>query len=439
MAEALQTFEEYKPTPRQLKAHTAPQRYKLYGGAMGGGKSVWLCAEVIRLSLMYPGNVILLARFTQKDLKKTTLPILLQLLPRQLVKNYNKTDGLIDLVNGSQIILGDLENPEKHKSLNLGAFGLDEATECPEDVFLMLKTRLRRNIPNIRYFGLLATNPEPGWVKDKFLTTPMPDSLYIPALPTDNPHLPENYVEDLKRDLPAVWQSKYIYGSWDVFDSQIIKPEWIKPSDKDIAEIDFAYKIISVDPAITESDVIEACETAITTMGVEYNTNLIHEIETVSGLWSFDETINNIKSACLRHKPDMVGIEEVAFSAAFRQHLERDKTFKWPLNAFRADKDKVRRTLSVSRLFELGLVKINDTKTQRQLIDFPNGRLADRVDAVVYALRELRDYSKENYIKEADRYKDLNKETKEFFKERDAILQKVKSQNENSEFDMYNF
>lgn len=219
----------------------------------------------------------------------------------------------------------------------------------------------------------------------------------------------------------------------------IFKPEDLLPTEGDLGKKDFAYKVISIDPAITEEETKNSCETAISTLGLEWDTNFIHEIETVSGHWGFDEIIRNIKAACLRYNPDMVGIEEVAFSKAFRQHLEKDKAFTWRVLPFKADKDKTRRALAVSRYFELQKVKINDPKTRQQLISFPNGKLKDRVDSIVHGIREMMEYVRENYVKPVDKYKDLNKETKEFFKERDEILQKVKYQNENSELDMYNF
>ena len=63
----------YQPTPRQNEAHNATERFRLYGGAMGGGKSVWLCAEVLMQSLRYPGNRGYLCRHHMVDVKRSTL------------------------------------------------------------------------------------------------------------------------------------------------------------------------------------------------------------------------------------------------------------------------------------------------------------------------------------------------------------------------------
>lgn len=406
-------FENYQPTERQLIAHQAKEMFKLYGGAMGGGKSVWLCADGIQLSLDFPNNRGYLCRKTFRDFKKTTLVTLLDMLPSKIIKNYNKTDGEILLVNNSLIICGDLEKTDKLKSLNLGWFGIDEASETTDDIFKMLRTRLRLNIPNIKYHGLLASNPEAGWLKERFVDpqlagTPRPDHIYIRSLPTDNPHLPKGYVDGLIADLPPLWRTKYLEGSWDVFDSQIFKPEWIKPSDTIIR--DYAAKYTAVDPAISEDE--EADETTITTLGIDYN-GIIHEIETISGRWSFNEIVNNCLSVNARHKPDMFGVEYVAFQKALGDVLN---TKGMNVTALRADTDKVRRAIAVTDLFEKDRVRINNRETQKQLIEFPKGSHDDRVDSVVYSLKLIKQYSQDKYVKKDDKYKHLDYNSKQFWK-----------------------
>ena len=408
----LLNFETYIPTERQLEAHERSEMFKCYGGAMGGGKSVWLCAEGIQLSLDFPGNVGYLCRKTYTDFKKTTLPILLEMIPPKIIKNYNKTDGEIDLVNGSKIILGHLEDLNKLKSLNLGWYGIDEATDTTEEFFLMLNTRLRRKVPGIKYHGLLATNPEPGWVKDRFVDpqaqgNPLRNHIFVPALPKDNPHLPDSYLEAFDH-MPPLWRAKYREGSWDVFDSQIFKPDWIIPS-SDIPEI--AAKFTAVDPAISEKD--EADDSVICTMGIDYN-GVIHELETISGKWSFDELLNNCVAAYSRHKPSFFGVEYVAFQKALGDVLNK---LGVPVTELKDDTDKVRRAISVTHFFEQNIVRINEQKTQKQLLEFPKGQHDDIVDSVVYCLKLIKDFASDKYIKKEDKYKHLKGVSRQFWQD----------------------
>ncbi len=212
----------YTPTPRQTLAHIAPERFILYGGAVGGGKSAWLCNEGIQLSLDYPGNVGYLARHELASFKKTTLLTLEEFLIEKIVKHRNKSEQEIILVNGSKIMyggLGDDKNAiERLKSMNLGWFGIDQAEETTESHYFMLASRLRLNLPNIRYKGLMTANPEPGWVKDRWIDNKFEDHAFIPALPADNPHLPGDYEKTLRTlygNNEALIKS-LLEGNWDV-------------------------------------------------------------------------------------------------------------------------------------------------------------------------------------------------------------------------------
>jgi phage terminase large subunit len=220
---------DYSPTARQREFHTNSSRYKAYGGAMGGGKSWALAAEAIKLSLKFPGNRGYMCRHTLQDFRRSTLVTFEILCPREFIKNHYRDDRLLEFHNGSQIHYGGLggqEDLEKIKSTEFGWFAIDEASETFEEMFLLLCSRLRwklRDGKTPKYRGLIASNPEPGWVKDRFVDQQLPDHVFIPALPRDNPHLPNDYDAKLRQMYPDEWVRRYLDGSWDVFEGQIYK------------------------------------------------------------------------------------------------------------------------------------------------------------------------------------------------------------------------
>ena len=213
----------YEATERQAAFHAAPEKFKLYGGAMGGGKTVALCAEAIALSWDYPGNRGYLCRHELTSLRKTTLPMLERMLDKAgLIEKHHQTENYFALPNGSIIYYGglgdDIKAIDRLKSMELGWFGIDEASETTEKFFLMLASRLRLKLPGIRYFGLMASNPDPGWLKARFIDSKQPDHIFVPALPKDNPHLPADYVSGLMALFPEDWSARFINGDWSAFE-----------------------------------------------------------------------------------------------------------------------------------------------------------------------------------------------------------------------------
>jgi len=99
--------------------------------------------------------------------------------------------------------------------MDLGWFGIDQAEETGEGHFFLLASRLRLRLPGIRYKGLLSANPAPGWVKSRFIEQKLEDHIFIPALPRDNPYLPEDYEANLRKIYPEELVRQLLEGDWD--------------------------------------------------------------------------------------------------------------------------------------------------------------------------------------------------------------------------------
>ena len=213
----------YRPTIRQAIAHRSPAKYKLYGGAMGGAKSAWIVCSVIRGAMKWPGSRWYLCRKEFASFRRTTLLELQKWLPKDIVAQHNKSEMVYTLLGGSQIFYGGLgtkDDIDRVRSMELTGFAVDEAHEIDEDGFFMLGTRLRLKTPgDPKYQGLIASNPEPGWIRGRFVDAQLPKHDFIQALPRDNPHLPPDYEAELRELLVGneAWIRAYLEGDWDAF------------------------------------------------------------------------------------------------------------------------------------------------------------------------------------------------------------------------------
>ncbi len=221
----------YEPFDQQKKAHTCVERFPLYGGAFGGGKTIWLVNEAIQLSLDYPGNVGYLARHELPAFKRSVLIELEKYIHPAILIQHHQTENYFKIntapytredTSPSYIYYGGLGDDKagiaRLSSMTLGWFGIDQAEETTETHFNMLAGRLRLKIPNIRYKGLLTCNPTPGWLKQKFIEQKLDDHIFIQSLPRDNPHLPADYESKLRKLYPPEWVKAMLEGDWDALE-----------------------------------------------------------------------------------------------------------------------------------------------------------------------------------------------------------------------------
>ena len=211
-------------------------RFCLYSGGYGSGKSLALYIKLILAVKCFPGNRILLGRRTLSDIERAILPDLFEIIPRNWYEHRVK-DAVINFSNKSQIILfgldalqqGDMADikkaQQKLKSINLGGAFIDQLEEVEYEVFNTIDTRMRRNIP-MRQFNA-TTNPANYWgyhffiEKKSFIDgtweipskTPDNRAYYQGSMLDNKDNLPEDYIEaQLAKEERFV--QRYVYGIW---------------------------------------------------------------------------------------------------------------------------------------------------------------------------------------------------------------------------------
>lgn len=236
------------PSSRQWEVIRAAEKEQLYGGAKRGGKSVVECIKLFLLCVLFPGNRVGLFRKTLKDLRESTLITWDKLFPMNhpLILGHHRTQFVYTIRSIREGVpsylsyggLGDIHEIDTAKGKEYGAFAIDEPSEIDEGTYLQLLAQLCWVLPDGSrppYQAILGSNPEPGWVEDRF--RPLIDKtsdtvgsatdggkIFVRALPRDNPYLPPNWEDELRTTIKnQAWIDKYIGGSWDVSEGQRFK------------------------------------------------------------------------------------------------------------------------------------------------------------------------------------------------------------------------
>jgi len=206
----------------------------LYGGAVGGAKTVgWLMVSYT-LCKIFPGCRGVFIRKDGRVLRRNTIPSFWKTCPKPFFHpaRFNRTEMVAKASNGSELIFMG-ENYDKDKELT--AFDglevnfaiIEDAQECTEALFFKLQDRVGRwkldPMPPL-LIGL-SCNPHQGWLKNIFYIPWQqgklePPNYFIKALPSDNPYLDENYIKSLdglKETAPALYR-KRVQGSWEAED-----------------------------------------------------------------------------------------------------------------------------------------------------------------------------------------------------------------------------
>jgi phage terminase large subunit len=210
-------------SPHQTNFINSDKRYVLNSGGVGSGKTFSIVLRTLLLSAQHPGLFTLIGAQTYPLLRDTTLREFINIVPPNLIKNYNKTQQHFELRNGSEIIFRSFDDPNKLKSLNLGACAIEEMTDISEEIFKMIRTRMRqKNMPGCVYG---ATNPGTfgNWVYKYFIDNPISNSEVIYSISADNFFLPDEYLQDLgeiKKTNPEYYE-RMVMGRWGILEGVV--------------------------------------------------------------------------------------------------------------------------------------------------------------------------------------------------------------------------
>ena len=215
----------FKFSPKQTDYISNFQdKYCLYSGGYGCGKSLALYIKLILFCKCFPNNKVVLGRRTLQDIERAILPDLFYLMPatwythrvKDAVINFPDTNSQIILFGLDALQQGSMADikkaQQKLKSINIGGFFIDQLEEVEYEVFNTLDTRMRRMVPFRQ--GNMTTNPANFWAYDWFKANPRKGTCLVEGSMLDNrDNLPDDYLQaQLEKDERFV--KRYVYGQW---------------------------------------------------------------------------------------------------------------------------------------------------------------------------------------------------------------------------------
>ncbi len=221
---------KYEPFFNQLCFHLGRYEYfaRLVSCGSGAGKTIAGAWEALEWAYDNPGSVGYLFEPTFKMVKRVLIPTLQDdlllgspLESHNFVKNYNRTDSMIEFTNGSKWWMIGMDDPESAEGPNVDYIWSDETRLIHRNridtAFKVWKRRLRGSVPGKYPVGFWCTTTpnEPGseiWKQFEDPENKIQNSNVYRWSMDDNPYLEEQYKAEMKASHTGGLYDRFILG-----------------------------------------------------------------------------------------------------------------------------------------------------------------------------------------------------------------------------------
>lgn len=415
----------FELTPKQLEGRKllgAGQAHSLLYGGSRSGKTFLMCYAIAVRAIRAAESRHAMTRLHNIDVRQAvmqdTFPKMMRLAFPDVPYQVNKTDQFVSMPNDSEVWfagLDDKDRVEKILGKEFATIGVNESSQVSYKSVETLRTRLAQAaylpdgtmLPLRAYYDL---NPagKSHWTYKEFHLGVKPtgeklndpdDFKFLVMNPTDNPHLPAEYLKQLQ-NLSARQKKRYFEGQYlsDVpgafWTSAMIEAARIPKTDIETMR----RIVIAIDPATTSNETSN--ETGIVAAAVRGTGQNAHGyvLQDLTGIYTPSEWAKVAVKAFKRWGADRF-VAEGNQGGEMVKHTIQTAMPNAPVKIVHARRGKDARAEPVAALYEDGRVshvgELRDTTGQTGLEDQMTSWVPgesdspDRVDALVWAITDL--------------------------------------------------
>lgn len=273
---------------------------------------------------------------------------------------FNKTELIFEFDN-ALVEFKTADDPESLRGAGLDMLWVDEAaTINNRDAWDVISPSL----VDKDGLSVFTTTPKGrNWYYEEFYDGEalQDDSIFrVEYRSVDNPHLKAEVIEYYRKRYHPLKFKQEFEASFDAMAGRDLSGDWLHYyDDNDRPKVGNMKIYMGVDPAPGSTS--RGDKFAISVIGVAQDTGLVYLLEQYAKTIPFPEQVELLALYHNKYRPEIIGIESVAYQAVLAQQVARLTTMP-PVVPMFAKGKKSERILAMSPLFKIGKVLIRATE-----------------------------------------------------------------------------
>lgn len=385
-------LKRYLPiTTPQAQYLSSDHPYRAFVGGRGAGKS-WIGSYDL-LKRCRPGCTYLVAAPTYQMLRDASLSTFKRLC-ETLGIDYTlyKADMMAVMQNGAEIRFRSADNPDRLRGPNLSGAWLDEASLMSQDAYEIVMASLREHGVQGWLGATFTPKGLSHWTYELF-NQERPDTELIRSRTADNPFLPPDFAETLRRQYTDQFALQELEGMFVSIEGAEWPPDYFDHAQFWFDEwpVNLAVKTMALDPSKGREDKAGDYSAYVLygrdASGIEY---VEADLRRRDAEQIVDDGVEHLK----RFGPDAFGVESNAFqhlfAPLFRAAVAKQR-IPLPLVLLNNVVKKIVRIRRITEPLRMKKMRFRNTPGTRllvqQLREFPLGEYDDGPDGLEMARR----------------------------------------------------